>query len=627
MSRRSDGTAEFGVLADAGPKRSWFVAIGAAIAIATLVAHRKIAGWDLWWHLAIGREAVANQSAPRVDGFSYTVAGTPYGHADVAADSVLFLAFDAFGFLGLAILKGIAVIVAVWGIRRAGQRRARPAIWLLVAGGFVVAVQDRIILRPLLFSIAAFPLMLGLLERARVKLEEHGNRPQWEVQFVALLPAIALYWVWINIHRAGVLGLVLLAGHFCALLLAAGLTRVRFFQAVAGPRPTFATVGVSLAAVLIAGTLGLLNPSGVAVYTSTLGVAQSSAIREHISEWAPMTQEMALEVYPVATVMVALAALLLLVRLLSLLGRRAEVGSLSVWHLGVFAVFAMQTVGSVRWLPYLVAVAAVILLRGIDEALDDADAPLVHPRVARTFDIVVAGIVIFGLLHFSAHERGLGSADNRYPQAALDRARELELGPRVHNTFIYGGYVIWDGDFAVAIDGRNDMVYSGEVFVRASASQHDLNVFAELYHEHPADWVLADNTAGRENFQFLAGHPDWMTVHWSEEAVIYVLRPGNDHLREHELRVLDPRNPVMALHNALEGAGSDEDDLREIRRELLTAHEDSPRSLRVNFLLAMFYQHTGQRELMMRSVHTMEDIAPDHPSTNAARELVSQSLP
>ena len=600
------------------------IAIATALTLAALIGLRQIAGWDLWWHLAIGRDALENGAAPRVDGFSYTFPGAPYGHVDVVADSLLFLTFDRFSFAGLALLKGAAVLAAMWGLRRSSLKQARPAVWLLVSGAFIVAVQGRFILRPLLFSLAAFPLMLGLLERARIKLTEHGNRPQWEVQFVALLPAIAVQWSWLNLHRAGVLGLVLLLGHACALLVAAGLTRVRSLQGIAGPRPSLATVAIAFAAALIAAAIGLVNPSGAHVYTSTFEVAQSDAIRNHISEWAPLTLEMATDVFPVASAMVALALLLLIVRLVALVGKRAEPGSLSVWHLGLFAVFALQTVGSIRWLPYLVAVAAVILLRGVDEALDDAQVPQVHPRVARTIDVAAAALVLFGLLHFSADTRGLGIADDRYPDAAMAAARDLELGPHVHNTFVYGGYVIWDGDFAVAIDGRNDIVYPGEFFVRASQSQHDLNVFAEMYREHPADWVLADNTPGRENFTFLARHPDWMAVHWSEEAVIYVLRHGNEQLRSRELRVLDSSNPMAGLEIAIDEAGRDDAALASIRREVLDALDHSPRSLRLHAMLARYYHHTGQRELMTRAVSTMEEIAPDHPSVSAIREFVSR---
>lgn len=623
MTRPNPDTSEFSVLADAGPRRSWLVGIIAAVGLSGLLAARPIAGWDIWWHLGIGREALQSRAVPSVDSFSYTHAGEPYAHTDVLADSILFLAFDRFDFIGLAILKGLLVLVALWGMRRAGMRSGRPAVWILTAGAFVVAVQDRIILRPLLFSIAAFPLMIGLIERARYKLDAHGNRPQWEVQFVALLPAIALQWAWLNCHRGGILGLVLLGGHACALLLAAGMSRVPALHGVSGTRPTMGTVGIAFVVTGLATAIGLLNPSGLAVYSTTFDVAQSDAIRTAISEWAPLTLEMARDVYPVASVLVVLATLVLVVRLVSLLRRRAEPGALSVWHAGLLIVFCAQTAGAVRWMPYLAAVAAVVLMRGIDEAIDDAGVEQIRPRRAVTLDVAATALVVAGLLHFSAHTIGLGEIENRYPKAALDTARELELGPRVHNTFVYGGYIIWDGDFLVAIDGRNDMVYPGDFFLAASESQHSLERFAEVFYAHPADWVLADNSPGRENFQFLAGHPDWMAVHWSEEAVIYVLRPGNEHLERHELQVLDARSTMGGLDRALRHAGRDPERLRVIREELQAAFEHSPRSLRINTALARFYHHTGQPELMERAVSRMESIAPGHPAVEAVRELIA----
>ena len=57
-------------------------------AVATLAAlvgagawfQPAVAGSDLWWHLAAGREIVAQRSVPTLDHFSFTFAGRPWTH-------------------------------------------------------------------------------------------------------------------------------------------------------------------------------------------------------------------------------------------------------------------------------------------------------------------------------------------------------------------------------------------------------------------------------------------------------------------------------------------------------------------------------------------------------------------
>ena len=618
-------TSDFDSLTDTGPQRPWLIARIAALVAAIVIACRHIAGWDIWWHLAVGRQAVTDMTfPPPVDTFSFTAAGASYNHLDVIADSVFYLMFDNFEYLGLALIKLFAVLVGLWGLKKAGPKTVRPLVWLAVCGLYLVAIQHRLIPRPLIFSLAFFPMMLGLIERGRATLGAHGNRPQWEVFFIAMLPAIAMQFVWINLHRAGLFGLILLTGHACALGLAYMMAKLRFLRGVAGPRPTGTTVGISFAVAGIAGALGIINPNGVGVYTTALDVTQGTVMREQITEWIPITPQILIHDHPFSGILILLAGLTIVVRLLSLLGKTSKPGALAVWHLGVYLVFLQQTVVSARSMSYFGAVCAVILIRGIDEALDARGGDPLASRTDFTLNLVVATLTIAGLIHFSPHTFGLGKESDRYPDSALEAAEVMELGPHVQNNFVYGGYVVWDARFKVAIDGRNDMLYTTDQFMGALGAQRSLDGFAEFYFQQRCDWVLADNTPGRQTFLFLAGHPDWMSVHWSEEAVIYVLRPGNSHLEEYEIRVLNSINPMAALDAALLVAGDDAALLDPIRRELLRASEDSPRSLRLNALLARYYHHMGQRDLVRRSIAAMESASPGHPSVDAIRRMTHE---
>lgn len=618
-----EDTAEYAALVPEAPRRGWPIASLGVLAFAATLAFRKIADWDFWWHLAIGREALTTRTSVPVDTFSYPLHGHPYVAKDLVADIVFFVLFDQAEFIGIALLKVAAVLCAFVGIRVALGRHGRPLLWVVLAFVFAAAAQNRVSPRPDVLTLGFFPLMLGLIERAR----RHIDPRDWSAFFVAMLPAIFLQWAWINLHRGGVIGLVLLVGLACALGLQWAMHRLGPLAHLAGPRPGGGTVAVGVAVALIAAAAGLLNPSGVALYRSALSVTHDPIHRTYISEWQPLSLELALTVHSVGTFLLVVTWLALAVRLLSaLLSSRARRPLVDVWHLGVLALFTFQGVQSMRWLPFAAAAAVVTIGLIIAEALDEQEQtdPLRYRAVALPLAVLLG---VAGLHLREPHQLGLGLEPERYPTRALAAADQMQLEENVHNAFVYGGYTIWqsNGRRRVLIDGRNDMVYPSEFFLRCSRAQHDIRLFAELWSETGGDWVLADNTPGRESFAFLASHPEWMTLYWSEPAVIYALRAEYPALERFAYRFVRADDPVESLAEALRAADGDPQALSDIRRELLRMTQESPEGLRANTLLALYYDHRGpeyrqQRDAVLAHLHAT------HPGHPAVLELTQRLL-
>lgn len=608
-----DDSAEFAALVDDGSSSRWFLPTIAAAIIAIATAFRNTASWDVWWHLAIGREAVRTRATVPVETFSYSFPGVPYAHSDLLADVLFVGAFEPFQYAGIAAVMACALMAGFLGIRLAMGEHARPVLWVVLCAVFAAAVHSRVIPRPLVFTIGLFPLMLGLIEHARTRV----NRFDWVPFFFAILPAILLQWMWVNLHRGGLIGLVLLSGNACALALTWIMYKVRPLRPISGPEPSTMLVLVAFAVAIIAGAAGLLNVSGVGLYTSALNVTSDPILRGTISEWQPLTWELARTVHPVPVLVIAVATFALVGRLLAALFQQ-RAGSVTVWHLGVLAVFIALGISSMRWLMYTCGAAVIVLgLLGTEwiRAREIRTGMAFKDSALRAF--AAAAVAVLGLYLLHPLPPGLGPLPNRYPEQALAAADAMSLGPNIHNTFVYGGYAIWrsDGRHKVLIDGRNDMVYPPEFFLRCSQAQHDIHEFATLWQETGGDWVLADNTPGRESFQFLAQHPDWLTVFWSEEAVVYVLAQDHPHLRSSAYHVISAADPVGSLMAALSRADSD-DALRTIRDELLRMLDTSPQSVRANALIALYYDHLGPEFVGHRDavLSTLHDIAPRHPA-------------
>lgn len=600
--------------------RKW---IGGAIVVllaAVLVGVRHIASWDVWWHLAIGRESVRSGSTVPVDLWSYSFAGAPFVHKDLVGDLVLFGAFDAFGFAGLALLRGLVVVVLSWALWIATPRASRDSVtWLAATLLLVVAVQSRIIPRPLMFTVAAFPVMLALIERARRHLSDLPR-------FVrAHLPILALQWVWLLLHRGGLLGLVLLLGHALALALAWALhTRPRW-RGVAGPRPLPSVIIASALLFVAAVGIGLLNPSGATLYTSAVAVSGDAIHRTGISEWAPLTWELARSVHPIGSALIAMGLGLTIGRLGIALIDPQRPSPVHLWHLGVPVLFTVQGIASMRWLSYASGAAALVTaLIGADWTLTRGTA--FRPRGLMT----ILGFLGLGTLHLlNPSTVGLGEKPERYPADALAFADEAGLGADVHNAFVYGGYVIWHGDGArrVLIDGRNDMLYPSEFFAQCAEAQHDPAVFAALQAQWPTDWVLAENTAGRESFTFLWHDPAWVPVFWSDPAVVWVRRDAHPDLVAEAYRVLDPGHLVASLQAAIAASATQPAVGARLERELQWMLESAPESARPWTLAVLYFHARGDAERCDEAFETLVALHPQHPMLPQLRGILDGAPP
>ena len=596
-------------------ERKWLAGAVVVLLAAALVGLRHIASWDVWWHLAIGRESLRSGGTVPVDLWSYSFAGQPFVHKDLVGDIVLFGAYDALGFAGLALLRGLVVIVLSSALWIATPRASRDAVtWLAATLLLVVAVQSRIIPRPLMFTVAAFPVMLALLERARRHLSDLPR-------FVkAHLPILALQWLWLLLHRGGLLGLVLLLGHTLALALAFVLhTRPRW-RGVAGPRPL---PSVILASALLFGAamlLGLLNPSGATLYTSAVAVSGDTIHRTGISEWAPLTWELARTVHPVASALIAMGLGLTIGRLGMALLDPQRPSPVHLWHLGVLVLFTVQGIASMRWLSYASGSAALVT------ALIGADWTLTRGTAFRPKGLMtILGFLGLGTLHLlNPSTVGLGEKPHRYPSGALAFADEAGLGADVHNAFVYGGYLLWhgDGERRVLIDGRNDMLYPSAFFARCAEAQRDPAVFRALQAEWPTDWVLAENTAGRESFTFLWHDPDWVPVYWSDPAIVWVRAAAHPALAAEAYRVLDPGHLVASLQAAIAVAPTRPDVAQRLEHELQRMLESAPESARP-WTLAVLYFHARENEARRDEAFArLATLHPQHPMLPQLRAIL-----
>ena len=234
--------------------RLWAVLAVALPALAAVIA--SISTVDLAYQLRAGADILDGRGIPRIDAWTYTVAGRPWHDQQWLAQVVFALAERTGGWTGLVVLRAALVgatfgLVALAAVRRGTGTRTASLLALAAFAVSAVALG----LRPQLFGILLFAVVLVLVG-------ERDRHPGW---LWLIVPLTAL---WANLHGSFVLGPALLA--------------LAWLEDAVGRRGHAALV-IAIAA---AGAT-LLNPWGVDVWRYAIGLTADANVRERVTEWQP----------------------------------------------------------------------------------------------------------------------------------------------------------------------------------------------------------------------------------------------------------------------------------------------------------------------------------------------------
>jgi hypothetical protein len=334
--------------------RLWAFLAMALPALAALVA--TLSSVDLTYQLRAGAEILDTRAVPRVDTWTFTVAGQPWFDQQWGAQVLLKLAYDGAGWTGLVLLRaglvavtfGCALLVA----RGAGLPNRSAALLTLAA--FAVAAPA-LALRPQLFGLALFALVLLILDRRRV-----------DPRVIWLIPLLVL--VWANLHGSFFLG-----------PLAVGLTWLAdMHRGAERPHRLLAVALLSMAAACV-------TPFGPAVWAYAAGLSTDPSVTGRITEWqrTSVTDVAGLLFYGSLVAVVALVV-----------RRRSAVDWPLLLWLAVFAGIGAWAVRGIAWwalaaVPMVAALAAAAREPGVERPGT--------PSMQRLNAILAGAMVVVGI--------------------------------------------------------------------------------------------------------------------------------------------------------------------------------------------------------------------------------------
>jgi tetratricopeptide (TPR) repeat protein len=470
----------------------------AALLVAGSWFQPSVAGSDLWWHLASGREIWASGSVPHVDSFSYTFAGRPWTnhewlwdviywgiwriHPEAVAWFQLGLVFAVFGLAyanarsasGSALAAGISIALAAacshWFLD------IRPHVWTLLFVGVLILTRDR----------AWAP---------------------W------LWPALML--IWVNLHSGFVFGMGVIG------LIALFHTGERSLAArkLSIPVPEWIAVGACFA------VMGL-NPYGYSILEYPIAYLNRDSPFRWIIEWLPTPFVIDPRWFGGRfwwMVLLVAGGFWFALRRDPFLAALATVTFAMAWT-------------SRRFIPLFAVTAAPVAALGlaaIQRELQRRWRALDTPAAAAA--VTVGALLLAAVLwrDVRLHPRLLDRWTEHwfYPQAALRYLQALGPPERILNYYNWGGYMFLHAPGVRAfIDGRANTLYDDRIYLdyltlmragrghRALLARYDIELVF-----FPVESALV---------RALTSGPDrWTLLYWDRAAAILV-PPGSPLLRK-----------------------------------------------------------------------------------------------
>jgi hypothetical protein len=582
----------------------------ATVALAAVLAFRRIDDFDTWWHLAAGRWIVGHGAVPVTDTLSHTVRGHRWINLEWAYEVGIFFLHSVGGPVLLSFAAAFCFTLTVWILLQLVRPHLGDAGGALLALLVVLVAQDRFTVRP---EMVSFPLLIGILSVLEFGRTREGRR-LW-----LLVPLMVL---WVNVHGLFVIGVFAI---LCAY--------------ASAPSRKLALWGATALAAVIVNPFGL---SGVLLPVKLFTLIDKAspalqAIAEFRSPFASDAVGLGFATYKVLLILGGLSVL----AAFALNARERRVGDVVF-----FAGLAALSLIARRNTALFALGASPIIARSIpalaSKLSPNAQASL--KRIAPYGAVAVVGVALFlgtsvvtgAFYRFDRQPRefGAGILEGTFPIRAAAFAREAKLPPKLYNDVAAGGYLAWDdpiGD-GVFIDGRLE-VYEMEFFSDYVAAMYDPARFeADADRFGIQTVILFHRWENRRRLvERLAGSGVWSLVYADEVAAVFVKARGNEQVLERAAAMNDRWNqatrawldrPVPEWRypaGRVEGTRSfarllatvgDAEGAVDAYTKLLALGIRTDEEIDVRLLLARRYSTTGRSELAREQARRVLAIAP-----------------
>ena len=441
---------------------------------------------DIGWHIATGQWVLAHGQVPMQEPFSYSAFGKPWMAHEWLSATVMALAYNQFGYTGLALMVTLSLAATFLIIGSRLMLWASPVELCVGLMAVALVLIQFCVARPMVFTWPLLAFWLEMMLRAR----ERGGAPSWW-----LVPVMT---IWINLHASFAVGL--------------GLIAIFALEALIESRDKMRVVIHWGAFGLACTAAALINPHDLSGVLMPLGAFTSSTITL-ISEFRPtdFTRSPNFEIAFMLLIGVAWwrGARISPVRLLLLLAM-LHLALAHIRHQALFAIIAAQVAAPAMTSGWLRGAAPG---PGILQLL-----PRAHGDLRRGTAMIAAAFALLSGVRLAIPAVPPESDVN--PVHAFAALPPELRKQRVLNEYSLGGPLIQRG-VRVFMDGRTD-VYGDAHFQNYRAiNSGDAAAFAAADRKWHFCWAIFP-PENRKIVALLDRMPGWKRIHADKYAIVHV---------------------------------------------------------------------------------------------------------
>jgi hypothetical protein len=461
------------------------------LSLAFLLAVFPVHSYDLYWHMANGREMVQSGSMVTTEVFSYTKEGTRFSNHEWLSQVLFYTVFDALGINGLLFLKALTgsllvllLFLAARTFPVSGLEAAAMALAAYLAG------INRVMVRPHLFSLVLLGLLAWLL---------YGYRAG-KVRGRALLavPFVLTLWGYLHVPLYGMFLVgAFTVGESVKRVLAGVGMRFGHSPLMEGRRVGFLWLVLALSLVLI-----VLAPHTLSSYRMFLEyLSEQSLMQGAIREYRPPAGAM----FFIHWALVGLLGVLALV----------HVRHLDLTHALVLVpvIIVASTYGRAMAIFFILALPALAYYISLTrERLTSGPA---SGRVWRAgvWAVLILLMVSSVFLKATSPVFGLGTGlkEDHYPTGATRFIRETDLRGNMYNDGKWGGYLAFH-----LYPERRIFLYNHSIVFE--------DIYLETFNRGFVDRYEVDYAVfqGAWMQSLIFGAGEWVPVFWDGVATVMV---------------------------------------------------------------------------------------------------------
>ena len=244
--------------------------------VASVIVSYPLFDYDLYWHLANGREMLAQRYIVNSEIFSYTRAGTPFVNHEWLAQILLFWIYQLWSGIGLNVFKVVmALLTAAVLYRTCRSVGANSYLASFLTLSTILVCISRFNVRPELFSLLHLALLSYIL---------HGYlHRRVSKQALYFIPVIMVLWDWLH---GAVFGAALLIAFAAGENIKHGFALHRNTLNPASDLLPHLNLWIVVTAAAM-----LLNPYGLLSYDIFIEFFRDNPLARRVGEFLPPTWE------------------------------------------------------------------------------------------------------------------------------------------------------------------------------------------------------------------------------------------------------------------------------------------------------------------------------------------------